>query len=222
VAALTIGACDAMADFGSVFDTTDAQARWSDAAAKARATAEATLWSESDGYYRLDNGGPFSTAVLADALCGQRYSARDGLPDVLDRQRMASHLSEVYRLNVEGVANAQMGAANAVYPSGDPVDTLQGKAVWPGGSYFTAALMHAVGQAAGRPDLVADALTTGFGVYRTTYEDDSTAFWFDTPALWIPGNPVQYRGAAYQRCRAAWELLVAIKAPFPPGWSPSA
>ena len=69
---------------------------------------------------------------------------------------------------------------------GRPIDTAQGKAVWPGGTYFTAALMHTVGVATGRSDLVADALTTGYGVYRTTYDDDRTAFWFDTPALWIP------------------------------------
>jgi hypothetical protein len=63
-------------------------------------------------------------------------------------------------------------------------------------------------------------------VYRTTSDDDSTAFWFDTPALWIPsdspGIPVQYRAAGYQRCRAAWELLVAVKDPFPVGWKPPA
>jgi uncharacterized protein (DUF608 family) len=159
-------------------------------------------------------------------LCGQCYGGRDGLPDVLDPTRMASHLAQAYRLNVQGLADAQLGATNAVHPSGEPIDTLQGKAVWPGGTYFTAALMHAVGTAIGRKDLVAAALTTGYGVYRTTYDDDSTAFWFDTPALWIPdetpGNPVQYRAAAYQRCRAAWELLVAVKDPFPIGWKPTA
>ena len=26
--------------------------------------------------------------------------------------------------------------------------------------------------------------------------------------------------AQYQRCRAAWELLVAVKDPFPAGWKP--
>jgi len=119
------------------------------------------------------------------------------------------------------VADGQMGAANMVDPSGKPVDTPQGRAVWPGGTYFTASLMHAVGQATGRSDLVAAALTTGYGVYRTTYEDDRTAFWFDTPALWLPEFPTPYRAAGYQRCRAAWELLTAIKDPFPPGWSPS-
>ncbi len=224
VAALFIGACDALADFATSFDTAAVQGQWTAAASKARASAEATLWSDSDGYYRLDSRGPYSAALLADALCGQRYVARDGLPDVLDPTRMASHLSQAYRLNVLGVADAQMGASNAVAPSGQAIDTVQGRAVWPGGTYFTASLMHTVGTAAGRNDLVANALTTGYGVYRTTYDDDNTAFWFDTPALWVPGNlgdPVQYRAASYQRCRAAWELLVAIKDPFPVGWKPS-
>jgi non-lysosomal glucosylceramidase len=225
VAALFIGACEALADFAVVFDSDAAQAQWSAAAARARATVEATLWDERGGYYRLDTAGPFGSALLADALCGQRYGARDGLPDVLDPQRMASHLGRVFELNVAGVAGAQMGAVNAMDLSGQPIDTDQGKAVWPGGTYFTASLMHAVGVATGRSDLVANALTTGYGVYRTTYDDDRTAFWFDTPALWIPQTdpdaPVEYRAAAYQRCRAAWELLVAVKDPFPVGWKPS-
>ena len=224
VAALFIGACDAMAEFAVAFDTDAVQARWSGAAARARATAEAVLWSADDGFYRLDTAGPFGTALLADALCGQRYAARDGLPDVLEPERMASHLSRAYRLNVLGVAQAQMGAANAVDRHGVPIATPQGKAVWPGGTYFTAALMHTVGAATGHSDLVADALTTGYGVYRTTYEDDATAFWFDTPALWLPtdpDDPLVYRAAGYQRCRAAWELLVAVKDPFPVGWKPS-
>ncbi len=225
VAALFIGACDAMADFADVFDTDTVSKAWTAAATTARAATEAALWDETGGYYRLDANGPFRSALLADALCGQRYSARDGLPDVLDPHRMASHLRRAYRLNVLGVADAQMGATNAVDPTGRPIDTAQGKAVWPGGTYFTAGLMHTVGRATGDGNLVADALTTGYGAYRTTYEDDRTAFWFDTPALWIPdgdpANPVQYRAAAYQRSRAAWELLVAIKAPFPVGWKPS-
>ncbi len=221
VGALCIGACEAMVDFALAFGSSAEQSQWSDAAAKARATVETALWSAAEGYYQLDSAGPFKTALLADALCGQRYTARDGLPDVLDVQRMASHLGRAYQLNVLAVADAQMGAVNAVYPSGQPVDTAQGKAVWPGGTYFTASLMHTLGQTTGQTDLVAAALTTGYGVYRTTYDDDRTAFWFDTPALWIPEYPTPYRAAAYKRCRAAWELLVAIKDPFPPGWSPS-
>jgi non-lysosomal glucosylceramidase len=221
VAGLYIGACEAMAGFAHVLDTDEVESEWWDRAARARASAESELWMQDEGYYRLDTGGPYSTALLADALCGQRYAARDGLPDILDLSRMASHLSKAYARNVLGVGDGQLGATNAVDRAGRPVDTLQAKAVWPGASYFTAALMYSVGRATQREDLEDAALTTGYGVYRTTYLDDDTAFWFDTPALWIPGDPLRYRGAQYQRNRAAWELLAAVKDPFPPGWSPS-
>ena len=101
------------------------QRRWSDAAAAARATAESTLWIESGGYYRLDTGGPFSVRAAGRRAVRPALRARDGLPDVLDPQRMASHLAQAYRLNVLGVADAQMGASNMVDPSGEPVATPQ-------------------------------------------------------------------------------------------------
>jgi hypothetical protein len=127
----------------------------------------------------------------------------------------------VYRRNVKAGDEGPFGAVNAVDGESRPIGTIQGAAVWPGGTYFTAAVMHAVGESEGRGDLVAGALTTGYGVYRLTYEDDRGAFWFDTLALWIPEQPVRYRGPQYMRSRAAWELLVAVKDPFPPGWAPT-
>ncbi len=136
---------------------------------------------------------------------------------------MASHLAQAYQHNVLAVGGGELGAANAVLVPGGPIDTPQGAAVWPGGTYLTAAVMYSVGKATGRHDLVAGALTTGYGVYRTTYEDDRSAFWFDTPALWVlaPDGTLRYRAASYQRARAAWELLAAVKDPFPPGWKPT-
>jgi len=82
--------------------------------------------------------------------------------------------------------------------------------------------MYRLGTATHNDALLDAALTTGFGVYRTTYEDDGTAFWFDTPAVWLAADPTRYRSGAYQRARAAWELLVALKDPFPPRRRPQA
>ena len=60
------------------------------------------------------------------------------------------------------------------------------------------------------------ALQTAWGVYYTTYENEATAFWFNTPESWRvptmvtrPSNPEQY-----QRPRAVWELLFAICDPY--------
>ena len=215
VAALTIGACDAMADLAGTFADSPTQWFWQQAAEQARHTAEQVLWVEDPGYYRLDTEGPYSSALLADALCGQRYAAVTGLPDVLDPERMARHLLRVYERNVVAVEGGRFGAVNATMDDGRGDLTFQGRAVWPGGTYFTAAVMHQLGQDSGNPALTAAAIDTARAVYRITYEDEDTAFWFDTPALWLPGQPPRYRAAAYLRCRAAWELLTAIKDPFP-------
>lgn len=220
VAALTVGACEALADLADTVDPGRPAARWRAAAAAARQHAEDLLWVADPGYYRLDTAGPLSAALMADALCGQRYASVAGLPDVLDRHRMAAHLALVYRRNVVEAGDGRYGAVNVT--SGDPNARLglQARAVWPGGSYFVASQMHSIGRATGRTDLVDAALATAAAVYRTTYEDEDAAFWFDTPALWLPEQPIRYRAAAYQRCRAVWELLVSVKDPFPPGWSP--
>jgi hypothetical protein len=134
---------------------------------------------------------------------------------------MGSHLWQAFERNVLAFADGQLGAVNAVTVSGGPIHSFQGRGVWPGGTYFTAAMMYSVGKALNRDDLMDAAITTGYGVYRTTYLDARSAFWFDTPALWFAGTPMRYRAAAYERARAAWELLVAIKDPFPPQWSPT-
>ncbi|HZU81169.1 MAG TPA: GH116 family glycosyl hydrolase, partial [Acidimicrobiales bacterium] len=219
VAGLTIGACEALADLAVAFGAPDDQSRFSAAADTARASAESLLWVEDPGYYRLDTGGPLSAALMADALCGQRYAAASGLPDVLRTDRMARHLALVHARNLVAVADGRYGVVNATHEGALDLG-LQARAVWPGGSYFVGATMFQVGTAVHDAGLVSGAFDCGYGVYRTTYEDDATAFWFDTPALWVPETPFRYRAAAYQRSRAAWELLVAVKDPFPPGWSP--
>ncbi|HUY64259.1 MAG TPA: GH116 family glycosyl hydrolase [Acidimicrobiales bacterium] len=216
VAGLVIGAFEAMADMARSAGSSSDVAGWVAAATSARTSAEERLWSEGGGYYRLDTGGPWADGLMADALCGQRYASAGGLADVLDRHRMARHLLLVYQRNVVPFGAGRLGAVNVTTAGGSAPIGLQGRAVWPGGSYFVAAVMYQIGRVLGDDDLVEAALGTGFGVYHTTYEDDASAFWFDTPALWLPGQPLRYRTAQYQRARAVWELLVAVKDPMAP------
>ncbi len=217
VAALFIGACEAMADFALVFDTADEQGRWSDAAARGRvATAESALWTESGGYYQLDTGGPYSVAAAGGRLVRPALQrAGTSCPTCSTPNAWRRIWARRTSSTCWGWPTRRWGRPTWSIPRASPWPRRRARAVWPGGSYFTASLMHTVGQANGRPDLVAAALTTGYGVYRTTYEDDRTAFWFDTPALWLPEFPTPYRAAAYQRCRAAWELLVGHQGPVP-------
>ncbi len=234
IAGLTIGALEATRAFAQVFGTVADNAKWRSAADKARASTESVLWSETDGYYHLDQkgyyaAGNYAPALMTDALCGQRYVQTAGpltgvgtLPDILDRDRMIQHLTKVYEKNVVANGNGQWGAVNASGYTFTP-PSVQVQATWPGASYFTAAIMYTLGKQTRSQELMSAALATGFGAYRTTYEEETAAFWFDTPAIWTapiqsPTQliPLAYRGPSYQRNRAAWELLVAVKEPLPP------
>jgi non-lysosomal glucosylceramidase len=220
VAALTVGACEAMAEMAKTFDSPEAVDYFGAAASAARGSAEALLWNAKDGYYLLDDRGPFGQLLMADALCGELYASAWGLTDVLDLGRMTQHMLLVHQLNVESVFDGRYGALNTADPAGKLAGSFQARSVWPGGTYFTSALMYRLSQATGREDLAQAALATAEAVYRITYEDETNAFWFDSPAEWMPQVPLRYRAPQYQRCRAAWELLVAVQDPFPPAWTP--
>lgn len=229
IAGLTIGACEALQAFAHQLGHPTDEANWKRAADLARSSTETILWSEDGGYYRFDqygtySQGDYSRALLSDALCGQRYVQTAGqprgigrLPDILNRDRMVKHLLKVYQDNVLAFGNGAYGAVNATGYTYSP-PSIQVQAVWPGASYYTAAIMYTLAKETGNQKLLTAAIQTGYGAYRTTYEDDSAAFWFDTPALWEPpsdGAPLRYRGPQYQRNRAAWELLCAVKEPLP-------
>ena len=220
VAAFTVGACEAMADFATALDTSDVAARrrppppapGRPPKTRCGCRARATTGSIRPAL-RAPRCSPMRCAASATA-------ARDGLPDVLDRSRHGLAPGPGVPPQRRRLRRRAVRAVNTVDPAGGPAPGRQARAVWPGGSFFIAAVMHAVGLGRGRDDLVAAGLTTGFGVYRTTYADDRTAFWFDTPARWDPGFPFHYGDTQYQRARGAWELLVAVKDPFPSGWAP--
>ena len=229
VASHAIGACEATWAFAKVFGSAADEAKWKKAADKARSSTEAILWSESDGYYHFDQKGyypqgDYAPALLSGALDGQRYVQTAGplpgigrLPDVLKSDRMVRHMRKVYERNVQAVGNGQYGAINASGYTFTP-PSVQMSTVWVGSSYYTAAIMYTLGKQTHNQDLMAAGLATAYGAYRTTYEDDAGAFWFDTPSLWRPPTELeelQYRGPQYQRNRAAWELLTAIKEPLP-------
>jgi non-lysosomal glucosylceramidase len=216
VSGLYIGALEALSDMAQALDEQEDARHFAERAASARNHAEGLLWIEEKGYYRLDVGGPFSRALMADALNGQRYAEVTGLADVLDRERMVRHLLRVYQQNVLAFEGGRYGALNAVGENGGNILNLMAMGVWPGGSYYTAAVMYRAGKVTGRRELTEAALQIAKAVYQCTYQDDVIAFWFDTPAIWYPRQPTYFRAQQNMRPRAVWELLLEIKDPFDP------
>ncbi|MDZ7372836.1 MAG: GH116 family glycosyl-hydrolase [candidate division KSB1 bacterium] len=183
----------------------------------ARVAANAILWVEGGGYYRLDQT---SDVIMADGLNGSRYCETNGLPPILPPERMASHLHKVFELCVAplrdftGDGVGDMGAVNGRRPDGTAVGNGQADEVWTGSSYFVAAMMYHWGKELGDELLCQRALQTAYGVYYQTWVNEETAYFFNTPEAWHFSDPRRYRAPQYQRPRAIWELLLEIKDPF--------
>lgn len=181
----------------------------------AKQNLDKQLWYQKGGYYQIDTASKNSTAIMADGLNGQRYCEEWGLPDILPRERILSHLKKVYEMcvvplkdfNGDGVGDC--GALNGAKEDGTSLQNGQSDEIWTGSTYFLAASMHRAG-------LKEEALKTAYGVYYLTYIEETSAYWFNTPEAWHdkgvfprPVDPEQY-----QRPRAVWELLLEISNPY--------
>jgi len=192
----------------------------------AKANLDAILWYEytpGKGYYKIDTKSSSPTSIMADALNGQRYGEITGLPDILPASRMASHLNEVYQRCVVPLSDyvgefgvgapdgiGDVGAINGRKEDGSPIGSIeQGEEVWGGSTYFLAALMY-------RSGLTEQALLTAYGAYYPVYENETTAYWFNTPEAWHEdGKTPRPKGPEqYMRARAVWELMFEIKDPY--------
>ncbi len=181
---------------------------------EAKENLDKELWYDKGKYYKIDTGSKFPTAIMSDGLNGQRYCEVYGLADILPEERIKSHLKQVYERCVKPMRDytgddiGDIGAINGLKEDGSLLHTLQSDEVWTGSSYFLAALMYHAG-------LKEEALQTAFGVYYLTYEEEDTAFWFNTPESWrVPTmKPRPDKPEQYQRPRAVWELLLEIDEP---------
>lgn len=181
---------------------------------KAKPELDQQLWYARGGYYKIDTGGKYTTAIMSDGLNGQRYCEAYGLSDILPKERIKSHLKQVYERTVvplkdfNGDGIGECGAINGIREDGRMLSD-QGREVWTGASYFLAAGMYHAG-------LKKQALQTAYGVYYLTYQEKSTAYWFNTPEAWVNGGrkPRPTNPEQYQRPRAVWELLLEIHDPY--------
>ncbi|MEA3462538.1 MAG: GH116 family glycosyl hydrolase, partial [Bacteroidota bacterium] len=185
----------------------------------ARVNLDSQLWYPPANYYKVDTESDFPTAIMADSLNGQRYCEAYGLTDILPQARMKSHLQQIYQRLVvplydyTGDGIGDVGAQNGKKEDGTNLDSYQANEIWIGSTYFLTASMYHAG-------LIEEAMKTAYGLYYITYEEESTAYWFNTPEAWdnpgISPRPPQFYDTPHQymRPRAVWELMFEIKAPI--------
>lgn len=184
---------------------------------RTRRLVETDIWNSEVGYYRFNRE---LEVLMADAMIGERQAQDSDLPPTLDQQRMAKHLKNIYKYNVqqsgEGEYKGMLGAANTfnLTDIGDADigdgNIQHGEDAWTGVSYVLAATMYEIGKQTDDKELIDFALDTAFGVYHTTYVNEKTAYFFSTPEAWNLKNPLHSRNWMYQRARGAWELIKSI------------
>jgi uncharacterized protein (DUF608 family) len=188
---------------------------------KARASTEKQFWNAQYGYYQYNQ---HNDDLMGDAMLGQRYVDVTGLPQVLARERMASHYHQLFRRGAlalkdssgSGVGN--VGIANAVHPDSLPgvgdSEYLHQFEVWTGVSYCAAANMYHCGREMDDGALQAEALLAAWGVYYQTWRNEETGYWFSTPEAWRIDDPRSYRALMYERARGFWEFAMEILDPY--------
>jgi non-lysosomal glucosylceramidase len=188
---------------------------------KARASAEKQFWNAQYGYYQYNQ---HNQDIMGDAMIGQRYIDVTGLPPVLNPERLTSHYRQLFRRAVmalkdtDGDGIGDMGVANAVHPDSLPgvgdSEYLHQFEIWTGVSYCAAANLYHWGKAIDDGALQANAMLAAWGVYRHTWMDESTGYWFSTPEAWRIIEQTVYRALMYQRARGIWEFATEVGDPF--------
>jgi len=214
---LWIGALEAMEQMAAVKGESVFSVQVKEEYENAKVALDTLLWRDELQYYKIDVS---SDAIMADGLNGQRYCETAGLFPILPEEKIASHLNKVFDMCVQPLADytgdgvGDLGAVNGRSSSGSSLGFGQPSEVWTGSSYFIAAMMYYWGKNTNDEQLKDHALKTAYGVYYTTWINEQTAYFFNTPEAWNSSNPRQYRAQQYQRPRAVWELLLEIKNPF--------
>ncbi len=208
VASLYIGALLGLVDMEKHIGNSQMQEYYLNKANLAKASVEDRLFDDKLNYYRAATKGDLAEGIMPDALCGELFSVSNGLGHVLDPVRMINHLKVAYEKCV--VPFSGRGAVNLINKDGTVPEAMMAKGVWPGGSYFTAAIMIRLGKKYNDTQLINMGVDITKGVIDTTYFDESAAFWFNTPAIWYPGENCYFRSQQNQRPRAIYEVYLAL------------
>ncbi len=175
-------------------DDVAAAQKYSDWFQKAQASLVQELWNGR--YFNYDTESPYKTNIMADQLAGQWYADLCGLGLMVPKEDTRSALETIFKSNVMGFENGQMGAVNGMNADGSPItENEQSEEVWSGTTLALASFFKAEG-------MTDEAYKTAQGVYNVVYEKQG--YWFRTPEAWDrTGN---FRAEMYMRPQAIWAM----------------
>jgi len=192
---LWLAALSALVAMASALDYADQALDYHHLLERGQQAYQARLWNGS--FYNFDgSSSPHHNTVMADQLAGYWFAGACDLPGVVPAQQAQSAYQTIYRQNVTGFMNGEMGAINGTRPDGS-IDRscLQSQEMWIGTSYALAAGML-------QAEMLEEAFTTARGAYQAIYRD--YGLWFQTPEALQPNGT--YRALGYMRPLAIWAI----------------
>ncbi|KAJ8304380.1 hypothetical protein KUTeg_017963 [Tegillarca granosa] len=192
-----------MVEITKHLNESDETKRFSDILEKATANYEKKLWNGQ--YYDFDsnpNNGHHDS-VMSSQLDGHWFLKASGLEDnsIFPKDHVISALKRIYKNNVMGFGNGNMGAINGTRPNGDKdISSVQSEEFWVGVSYGLAATMIQEG-------MLEEGFQTAWGAYHTCWE--WYGLHFQTPEAYMTDNI--YRSLGYMRPLSIWSLQYALE-----------
>ncbi|WAR00764.1 GBA2-like protein, partial [Mya arenaria] len=145
----------------------------------------------------------YHDSVMADQLAGNWYMRAAGISDktVFPPDHVKSALETVYKNNVMGFADGNMGAINGTRPDGKKdITSCQSEEFWTGVTSSLAAQMV-------QEDMLEEAFQTLWGNYNVCWE--WLGLMFQSPEAYMTSK--HFRSLGYMRALAVWAVQWALE-----------
>ncbi|XP_060068872.1 non-lysosomal glucosylceramidase-like [Ylistrum balloti] len=192
-----------MIEMGKVLGNEEDVKKYTEILDKGKVSFEAKVWNGK--YYNYDSNpsGGHHDSIMSDQLAGQWFLTASGLADtsIFPEDHVQSALETVYKFNVKGFGNGNMGAINGARPDGgQDITSCQSEEFWVGVTYSLGANMIQQG-------MVEEGFQTAWGAYHVCWEWYGLAF--QTPEAYMMDK--HYRSLGYMRPLAIWSMQWALE-----------
>jgi uncharacterized protein (DUF608 family) len=170
---LSLASLSALKEMAKTFNDSEGHKKYGDLLAKAKENYVNSLWQGE--YFQLDTEGQLRDRIVVDALFGPYMASMAGLGELVDPQKVRSHLQKVYEYNFKSYSSGRYGPVLTAQPGSRSDDQTQSGEVLAGSAWIAAAMMHYYG-------LSEQAREIAGTISRVIYEDGCLQF--RTPAAW--------------------------------------
>ncbi|XP_052099238.1 non-lysosomal glucosylceramidase-like isoform X1 [Mytilus californianus] len=190
-------------EISRIVGNTEEMKKYTEILDKGKEAFDKKLWNGS--YYNYDSSttSGHDDSVMADQLAGHWFLRASGMEDatIFPPTHVKTALKTIFKNNVMGFENGNMGAINGTRPDGKmDMSSVQSEEFWVGVTYALAANMIQEG-------MLDEAFQTAWGAYHTCWE--TYGLQFQTPEAYMLDR--NYRSLGYMRPLCVWAMQWALE-----------